>query len=280
MVTNGVDLVEGPSRYTFNNADDQGPRMLGLLAGILDEHTTHVLAGTGVGPGWTCLDVGPGAGTITSWLAERVRPHGQVTALDLNPSQVPASANVAVIQGDVRTFDLPAGRFHLIHARLLLVHLAEREQVLDRLVHALRPGGLLVLSEWDVESWKGWLQQAPSEEAAAAFAAFQNALAQVLESNGADLGWALRVRSAMREAGLVDVNSVGFTELANGGEPGCLLHESNSLQLHDRLIATGEVTADQLETLRQAMWDKGFSAYNYLMFTTVGRRPYAAEAGR
>ena len=121
--TDGVDEASS-SRYTFSNADEQGPQQLRLLADILDEHSVDVLSDTGIGAGSHCLDVGPGAGTITGWLADRVYPGGHVTALDLDPRHVRGDDNVTVQVGDVRTVDLPDGFYDLIHVRLVLLHLA------------------------------------------------------------------------------------------------------------------------------------------------------------
>jgi SAM-dependent methyltransferase len=260
------------SRYTFNNDDAEGPHQLRILADILDEHSTSVLAGTGVAPGWQCLDVGPGAGTITTWLAERVRPAGHVTALDLDPQHLHAAHNVTVRRGDVRTVELPENHFDLIHARLVLVHLAERETVLGRLVNALRPGGILVLSEWDLTR-RDWLLRAPTEAAAKAFDTYQSCLIAELQAHGADPGWARRAPLAMRDAGMVEVHVEVHTRLWTGGEPGCLLHVSNANQLHTALVARG-TTADQLHLLHTAMHDADTLAYCYWMFTSIGRRPH------
>jgi SAM-dependent methyltransferase len=264
------------SRYTFDNSDPQGSQQVRLLADICDEHSTYVLAGTGISPGWQVLDVGPGAGTITAWLAERIRPNGHVTALDLDPRHIPTTDNVTVRHGDVRTAALPVDHYDLIHVRLLLLHLAEREAVLDRLAASLKPGGLLVVSDWDGTRRRDWLLHAPSPAHTAAFDAFQNGLLAELVDNGADLGWAHRAPLAMRAAGLVDLDTVAHHRLWAGGEAGCLLHVSNSHQLHDALLGRG-VTAEQLDQLREAMHHPDTLAYGYQMFTTVGRRP---EAGR
>jgi 2-polyprenyl-3-methyl-5-hydroxy-6-metoxy-1,4-benzoquinol methylase len=47
---------------------------------------------------------------------------------------------------------LAEGKFDLIHARLVLVHFAERDSVLRKLVAALKPGGWLVDEEFDSHS--------------------------------------------------------------------------------------------------------------------------------
>ncbi|WP_432840955.1 class I SAM-dependent methyltransferase [Dactylosporangium sp. CA-092794] len=259
------------SQYSFDNAAREGDEQLRLLAGILDEHSTGVLARTGVTAGWRCLDIGPGAGTVTHWLAGRVGPGGHVTSLDLDPQHIPAAGNVTVQQGDVRTTELPADHFDLIHARLLLLHLTDRDEVIRRLVATLKPGGLLVTSDWDTTR-HDVLLHAPNEAATAAFGVFQEALLGILESNGADLGWAHRAPLSLRAAGLVDIETEVHNRLWPGGTAANLLHVSNSYQLRDALVARG-VTPEQLDLVRAAMLDPETMVYCYLTYTSIGRRP-------
>lgn len=257
-------------RYTFDNADPVAARRLHLLADTVDEHSVQVLASTGVGPGWRCLDVGPGAGTITSWLAGRVRPTGQVTALDLDPRHVHSGGNIDVRRGDVRTAPLPDAHYDLIHARLVLMHLPDPDAALSRLAGALRPGGILVISDWET-SWRDMILHIGSASAAEAFDMYQDALADLVVSNGGDLRWARRVPLAMRAAGLTDMSALAHNRLYAGGEAGCLLHASNTYQLQDALLRCG-MTSEQLDAVRDAMHDPATLIYSYWMFTTVGRR--------
>ena len=57
----------------------------------------------GVGPGWRCLEVGAGAGSIAGWLADRVGPSGQVIATDLDTRflEQQARPNLEVRRHDV-----------------------------------------------------------------------------------------------------------------------------------------------------------------------------------
>ena len=57
----------------------------------------------------------------------------------------------------------PSERFDLIHARLLLEHLPDRNAVLDRLVDVLRPGGWLLIEGYD---WTAYGADPASEVAA------------------------------------------------------------------------------------------------------------------
>ena len=272
MTTLTPGTLGAASPYTFANADEQGRTQLQILADILDEHTTTMLLRAGITEGWRCLDVGPGRGTITTWMAGQVGSSGHVTALDLDPRHVTGGDNITIQQGDVRTPGLLQGQFDLIHVRLVLLHLAERDTVLDLLVAALKPGGVLVVSDWDATD-RNMLLHAPTPEAAEAFNAFQDGLLAALEANGADIGWARRVPLAMRAAGLQVVDTVVHNRLWTGGGAGNLLHESNSHQLHDALLGRG-MTVQQLQLLREAMHDPQTLAYCYWMFTTIGRRPH------
>lgn len=60
------------------------PERLRALENACDPQTTAVLNRLGVGPGWRCLEVGAGAGSIAAWLADTVTPGGAVHAVDLD----------------------------------------------------------------------------------------------------------------------------------------------------------------------------------------------------
>ncbi len=94
----------------------------------------------GLSAGWRCWEVGAGGPNTVRWLAERVGPTGHVLATDLDPRWAAAAigANVSVLAHDV-TEAPPEGGFDLIHARLVLTHVPERERALRNLAGALRP---------------------------------------------------------------------------------------------------------------------------------------------
>ncbi len=98
--------------------------------------------------GWRCWEVGAGRGSVARWLARTVGPQGQVLATDLEGRWFDAdSANVAFMRHDASCDPPPDDNFDLIHARLLLEHLADPRPVIARLAGALRPGGVLVAED-------------------------------------------------------------------------------------------------------------------------------------
>ncbi|WP_433616969.1 methyltransferase domain-containing protein [Dactylosporangium sp. CA-139114] len=261
-----------PPAYMFDNATDEAARQVELLADILDPHTTEVIDRIGVRPGWRALEIGPGRGTIAAQLARRVGPTGTVVTVDLDPRHVQPAPGVEIVTGDIRTVDLEPARFDLIHVRLVLMHLPDREEILARLVGLLKPGGVIVVSDWDC-TWRDMLIDAPPS-VRDAFAAFQTALTDIAQDHGVDPSWARTAPAAMRRAGLTDITATAYTPLCRGGEPGLLLHASNSRQREAALLAAGMTAAD-LETLRDGMTSPDTLGFAYLMFTTVGRRPGA-----
>lgn len=272
MTTASTDgAVTPPGRYTFDNATTDAAQQVRLLAEILDAHSTDVLAEVGVGQGWRCLDLGAGAGTITGWLAGRVGPTGQVVALDTDPRHLAGHDLVEVRTADVTDTDLGESAYDLVHARLLFMHLPQREELLGRAVAALRPGGLLVVSDWDCTHLEEMLLRGPAG-LAEAFLTFQQTLVGLAEANGASRSWARRLPLALHDAGLVEVHAQVHNRVWAGGEPGCLLHASNSRQMQPALLARGMTTA-QLDTLREGMADPYTLAWSYPMVTAVGARP-------
>jgi hypothetical protein len=87
--------------------------------------------------------------------------------------------------------------------------------VLERLIAALRPGGRLVLEEFDC-SWAPVLA-APSDASAALFEAVHAALLRQLEKAGAEPQWGRRVVGAMARAGLTEIAAATYAGAWAGG---------------------------------------------------------------
>ncbi|MEV0901471.1 class I SAM-dependent methyltransferase [Actinoplanes sp. NPDC049802] len=254
--------------YLFDNATAEAARQVRLLARILDDHSRDVLRGIGPKPGWQCLDLGAGAGSVATFLAGQVAPGGRVVALDSDPRHLAGHDQITVRQGDVTTADLGTEEYDLIHARLLFMHLPQREELLVRAVAALKPGGHLVVSDWDCTRPEDMLLTA-TPEVADAFLAFQRTIIGLGAARGMDPAWARRLPAAMRTAGL-RVSAVVHNRYWTGGEPGMQLHACNSRQLEPALLSG--MTPTQLRALRDGMEDPAVGGYTYPMHTCVGVR--------
>lgn len=71
--------------YILDNAATAEYQRLDLMSKILDPWTKGYLRTLGLGPGWRCLELGSGNGSVAEWLCAEVGPAGTVTAVDVNP---------------------------------------------------------------------------------------------------------------------------------------------------------------------------------------------------
>ncbi|MFC7646894.1 class I SAM-dependent methyltransferase [Streptosporangium lutulentum] len=181
--------------------------------------------------------MGAGGGSVALWLAERVAPTGSVLATDIKPGLIPRRPGLTVAQHDIVNDPLPESAFDLIHARLVLSHLPRRRQVLERLRTVLRPGGWLQIDEIDITHWVAPPTLGPRVRDL--YGAYVAAMTRVLSAAGSDPTWGRSAARDMKEAGLVEVDPVCWTEMWGPGSPGVGLLISNSLHLEDRLLEAG-----------------------------------------
>jgi len=77
---------EAEFRYVAaDTADDFERERLELLGRFMNPMTAARLDRLGVSPGWRCLEVGAGDGSVARMLVERVGSSGKVVATDLDP---------------------------------------------------------------------------------------------------------------------------------------------------------------------------------------------------
>jgi SAM-dependent methyltransferase len=107
-----------------------------------------------VRPGWRCLEIGVGRGSIAEFLSERVGPAGEVVGTDINlgPSSDITLQNGRFVLHDFLVDPLEPlggpGSFDLIHTRFLLLHMVgHQDEAIRRMVDLLKPGGWLVIEE-------------------------------------------------------------------------------------------------------------------------------------
>jgi ubiquinone/menaquinone biosynthesis C-methylase UbiE len=251
------------AHYLFDNNAPQAAGRFSVLESRYDSASKKELERTGIAPGWHCLEIGGGGGSIGDWLQDRAGPEGEVTVTDLEP------AHPRVLRHDITRDPLPSGAFDLVHARLVLIHLPERLRVLERLVAALRPGGWLVLEEFDC-TWTPVLA-APDDSATALFERLHGAVMALLEKAGAEPRWGRQVVGAMLRAGLEDVTATTYAESWQGGGEGIALHRVNTEQVSGLLLEQG-VSETELDRYLTLLDDPSFVVNSYPLVTARGRR--------
>jgi SAM-dependent methyltransferase len=255
--------------YSFDTTWEGERQRLAQIEAWLDPYSIRIFEEYGVQPGWRCLDVGAGGGSLTQWLCDRVGPRGSVVAIDADTRFLDkiGAANVEVWRADVAQEELPEAAFDLVHTRFLLQHLPERELVLAKLARAVRPGGLLVVFDSGGAPPVAFQQRER-------FDRFGMAFLTAAAANGWDLTWAPCLPQRLAELGLVDIRARSFREYVTGSDGGFPGFMSRSIeQLRDRLLATGWLEPADLDALSAALRDPACAFLTFECWIASGRRP-------
>lgn len=260
------------SPYLFGHDWAQERRRLALLEQIYDGGTRALVDRLPLPAGAHCLEVGAGAGSIALWLCDRVGAGGRVVGTDLDVeflSERAVGTRLEVLRHDIVTDDLEKEAFDLVHARLVLEHIPDRDDVLPRLVAALRPGGWLLLEDYD------WMRPSSGPHCIGGdlLDRCHEAFAEVLFAAGYRDDYGLALPAEMRAAGLVDVDAEGRVHLGTPGSPASDWWRLTLAKVCPALIDGGALTEAELENLFDLFDHEEFLFRLPTLMAVWGRRP-------
>jgi SAM-dependent methyltransferase len=287
MICRRADLAEMPSstglkdcrmplggHYFAADADSQDElARLRLLEDECDPHTRRYLDSIGVGPGWHCLEVGAGAGSLVRWLAERVGPAGKVVAADVDPRYLGdlCEPNVEVRRCDITVDDVEPASYDLVHSRFLLMHLDDPADVLRRMTTALRPGGWLVTGEPDNDV-AGSVD--PAHPLSQLFDSCYRKRIEFASAAGiTDLRFGKVLPLYMEALGLVEMGNEGFARVLHGGDAFSRMWIKTWQRIDDAVIANGILATSEVAEMRRAYEDPSFTYRAQLTQSVWGRKP-------
>ena len=256
--------------YLFEHGWADERRRLDLLEQVFDPATTEYISRLGLPAGGRCLEVGAGAGSIARWLCEQVGPDGRVLATDLETDFLEAltEKNLEVRRHDIVADPLEESAFDLIHARLVLEHVPERDAVLRRLVGALRPGGWLLLEDFDWSS----LLATPTCRSGDLHNRAYDALRLVFPAAGSSTDYGRCLPLGFRAAGLADVTAEGRVYVGLGGTPAAGWWQLTLSKLCDPLVRTGRLTEAELIEVVESCDSEDFCVLYPTLVSVWGRR--------
>ena len=257
--------------YLLDNRQSEAARRFDAFATLFDPTTFRHLEALGVGPGWRCWEAGAGGTSVVSWLAKKVGPTGKVVATDIDTSLL-ATVNrqpVEVRTHDVGAQEPPGDGFDLVHARLVLVHVPDRDRALASMVKALRPGGRILVEDADpaLQPLVSPDEHGPAEQLANRL---RTGFRQLLADRGADLSYGRRLPRLLREAGLRRVEADAYFPVAS---PACAALESATIrQVRDRLVAAGLATDGDIDRHLANVASGGMDLATAPMISAWGRK--------
>ena len=169
-------------------------------------------------PGLSVLDVGCGTGAITRGIAEAVGPTGLVVGVDRDAGLIErARAHAGAVphlrfeEGDATRLDYDA-RFDVVTAARALQWIASPEAALTSMTRAVRPGGRVVVLDYNhtLNSW----EPAPPPDFLEVYALFLSWRA----ANGWDNEMANHCPALFEAAGLLDIRTELQDETSGRGD--------------------------------------------------------------
>ena len=258
--------------YLLPNRHDAAAVRFGALSEIFDKWTFDHLDAIGLGRGWRCWEVGVGGEATPRGLAARVGASGRVLATDIDVSKAAGVAGgvIEVLRHDVAADPPPGHNFDLVHARLVLVHVPDRERALANMVAALRPGGWLVIEDADPLLQPLACLDAQTDREALANRV-RDGIRALLAERGADLKFGRKLPRLLRRVGLENIRAEGFLPL--GGPAMARLEAETTAMLAEQLLVKGLVTRTDLEAHEKALGSGELVLTMGPLITAWGRKP-------
>jgi len=260
-------MVKGMGEYTLPHELVGEQQRLALMSSLLDPVERTRIAWLGVRPGWRCLELGCGNGSIARGLAERVAPNGHVVASDIDLAYI---ADLKMPCLEVRRIDIlqdsiEEGSYDLVVARALLHHLKPARKALERMVAALKPGGVLLSIEPDMlpctvtqpdamrAFWQGWLKWSVDA--------------------GIDYFIGRKIPAWLDSLGLEDVAGEGHTAQFNGGSDWATYWTATMRELEPALLKSGYITGKMLQEFHSCYQDPHYWTSIMTFIANWGHKP-------
>ena len=171
----GVELFQPgtPMSHTnvWSNPSSTGRENVANMAAFLEERAhcpdtvivnQALCTALAPAPGERLLEVGSGTGVLCRLIAPHVLPGGSITGVDISPEfarhaqRYAAEASLAHAitfdTGNAETLPYADGAFDGSLASRMLLHAADPDQIVHELARVVRPGGRVVLMDWDFDT--------------------------------------------------------------------------------------------------------------------------------
>jgi ubiquinone/menaquinone biosynthesis C-methylase UbiE len=263
--------VNHSETYLLDNQQVEAGQRFDALSVLFNPSTFRHTQALGLAAGWRVWEVGAGSPSVPAHFSSQVGPQGRVLATDIDTSWLGgAQASYEVRRHDVGVEPPPEEGFDLVHARLVLVHVAQRGRALASMVAAVKPGGWLLLEEADPA-----LQPLLCPEESGAEQELANKVKrgfrELLAARGVDLAYGRKLPRLLREAGLSQVQSDAYFPM---GGPACTeLERATVEQVRDRMVAAGIASNAEIDQHLSNVMSGRLDLATSPMVSAWGRKP-------
>jgi len=257
------------NHYIFEDkSEEREYRRLQLVEAANDPTTIVLLEETGIRPGWHCLELGAGAGSMLRWLGDRVGPTGLAVGMDKKITYLHDfdSPPFHIYQGSF--LEVPINQcFDLIHVRYVLIHNQEDMTILDKMLSLLKPGGWAVVEEPDFTS-----ATLPDHEKDSPQARVNRAMCQMFLNIGLDPAYALGLPRKLEEAGFSVQQAQSLMHLCPGNSPMAKVMGESALVLEREYVNTGLCSSEDIQHYVRLSQDSTYWAIYHSTTSVIVRK--------
>jgi predicted O-methyltransferase YrrM len=258
--------------YIFESAQENEEfERMKQIEDTFDEKTKELIQNSGIAPGWNCLELGTGAGSVLKWMSFAVGNEGNVIGIDKNIKFIKSidANNIQKIEGDILAIELESNSFDLIHARYVLIHITESEKVIKKLIKALKPGGVIILEEPDFTSAKIISDRQPHEQA---HQRVNEAMNQMFINLGLNPSFGLKLPSILQSNGIQMEKVTGNQHLCCGNSKIARLMGRSAATLKNKYFQTQKASEQDIQTYLDNSVNKDFWSVYYSTISVVGKK--------
>jgi SAM-dependent methyltransferase len=256
--------------YIFDNKSEAREfRRLQLVEAANDATTITLLEETGIQPGWKCLELGAGAGSILRWLGHHVGPSGLAVGVDKKTTYLQDFTAIPfqVQKGTFLEVPLPHF-FDLIHGRYVLIHNQSDMAILRKMFSLLKPGGCAVFEEPDFTSAK-LLNHVPNSPQARV----NQAMCQMFVNAGLDPAYALRLPPKLNQTGFHIERAQSIMHLCPGNSPMARVMDESASVLEQDYCHTGLCSPEDIQQYVQLSRDSTYWTVYHSTTSVIVRKP-------
>jgi SAM-dependent methyltransferase len=206
----------------------------------------------------------------------RVGDDGTVVVTDINPrflnSLAKGRRNVEVLRHDIMRDALPAAAFDLIHARHVFVHLPDAASILPKLKSALKPGGWLMIEDFDPVIERTVLI-ADRVKAEALDRVADSIWKLFAKRGGSGTDWGRRLPAHFKQLGLCEINTEVSYHCATPGSAFAQFHKITFARMRTEGVAEGFASEQDFDIAIALMDDPATLYYSNPVFTAWAQRP-------
>ncbi len=232
------------SEYIFENKSEEREfRRLQLVEAANDSTTIALLQALGIQPGWHCLELGAGAGSILRWLGNRVGPEGLAVGIDKNTTYLQDYLSPPIHVQKIQFLEVSITQsFNLIHGRYVLIHNQSDLDILHKMFSLLKPGGVALFEEPDFTS--ATLTDLPTESSQGRV---NRAICQMFRNAGLDPAYALSLPRKLEQVGFAIERAQSIMHLCPGNSPMGRVMGESALVLEQEYCRTGLCSPDDIQ---------------------------------